>query len=145
MNSTVRSFSRTGIITAVVLCIVGWAILRSGLLAATLTATWSYDYSLSPPCSAAQPVDCIDHFEVLDITNQEKQRVIEIVQNPPASTGKTEGIAARFKYGPPYGELTISVVALKRQKDGTLIGSNPYAARATVRLRPGVKSSVLFF
>src|ERR1700674_1105825 len=144
MNANVRGLLRAGIIAAIVLCIIGWGILRTGFLAATLTATWSYDYSLAPACSVARPVDCIDHFEILDITNQEKHRLVQVVKNPPSGVGKTDGITTGFRYGPPFGEITFSVVAARRAQDGSIATSNPYAARTEVNIRPGVKASLLF-
>jgi hypothetical protein len=140
-----RGLMRTIILIVAVLAILGWGIFRLGVLAATIDATWSYDYTRTPACSPTLATDCIDHFEVLDITNQSKHRLIETVKNPEVVTGKSEGISAQFKYGPAFGEITFSVVAVKRNQDGSVVTSNPYAARAAVRLRPGVKASLVFF
>jgi hypothetical protein len=141
----VRRAARTIAILAVVLVAAGWLLLRTGVLSSTLTATWSYDYTPFPSCSSERTANCIDHFEILDITNQEKHRFVEAIPSPAVAPGKIESISKRFKYGPPYGEITLSVVAVKRGEGGSLITSNPFAARATVKLLPGVRASISFF
>jgi hypothetical protein len=121
-----------------------WGALHFNLFASSVSATWSYDYTQTPPCSDAHPTDCIDHFELKDITHQQKMRLIQSANNPTAAAGKVDGIAAKFKYGPPFGEITFSVVAVERLKNGELVGSNPYAARAAANIRPGAKASLIF-
>ena len=125
-----------------------WAALHFNFLASSLTATWSYDYSQIPACPMPlnndKASDCIDHFEILDITRQDRPRTIVSVNSSNSPTGKIDGMTAKFKYGPPFGEITFSVVAVKRQKDRTLVSSNPFAARTTVTIHPGVKASILF-
>jgi hypothetical protein len=54
-----------------------------------------------PACSAARTINCIDHFEVLDITDQKKTVMIQSVGNAKAAVGKVDEISANFKYGPP--------------------------------------------
>jgi hypothetical protein len=143
MNRTGSRFTKILVIVLSAAAILS-AALHFNLLASNVAATWSYDYTHFPPCSAAAVDDCIDHFEILDITRQEHPRVIMSLNNPPSPARKADGITANFKYGPPFGEITFSVIAVERQKDGTFVSSNPYAARTTASIRPGSHAALLF-
>jgi hypothetical protein len=120
------------------------ALSRTGAFGSKLTASWSYDYGPQPACSTPQSKNCIDHFEVQDITNADKITVVSVVGNPNPAAGKVDGISTSFKYGPPFGTRTISVVAVARDAQGKTIASNPYACRVTVSIRPGAKTSLAF-
>lgn len=116
----------------------------SKVLASNVTATWSYDFDRDPACSSSRAVDCIDHFEVLDITNQRSFSVIQNVANPLYPQGKMDHLTTSFKYGPPFGQRTISLIAVGKDKNGTRVTSNPFAARVTVTIQPISKASVTF-
>ena len=122
----------------------GWAVLRTNLLAANVTASWSYDYGPEAACSATRSTSCIDHFEVGDITNQQSFVLIQNVPNPSPAAAKIDHISSSFKYGPPFGQRTISVVAVGRGPQGQRLASNPFAARVTVSIRPGTKIAAVF-
>jgi hypothetical protein len=120
------------------------ALSQTGASGSKLTASWSYDYGPLLACSTAQARNCIDHFEVQDITNADKIRVLSVVSNPSPAAGKVDRISTSFKYRPPFGTRTISVVAVARDAQGKTITSNPYACRVTVSIRPGAKTSLAF-
>ena len=69
---------------------------------------------------------------------------IQSVDNPAHAVGKVDGITTKFKYGPPFGQITFSVIAVKREKNGRLITSDPCAAQATAAIHPRARMSVLF-
>jgi hypothetical protein len=46
--------------------------------------------------------DCIDHFEILDITDRKKATWIQSVANAKAAVGKVDKISTDFKYAPPW-------------------------------------------
>lgn len=117
---------------------------QSGALASRLTASWSYDYRPQPACSATQTRNCIDHFEVQDITDSAKFTLIKSVGNPTPAVGNVDAISVSFSYGPPFGARTISVIAVGRNAAGDRVSSNPYASRATVNIRPRAKMSLVF-
>jgi hypothetical protein len=117
---------------------------QTGGLASQLTASWSYDYRPQPACSVTQTRNCIDHFEVQDITDSAKFILIKSVENPNPAVGKVDAISVSFSYGPPFGARTISVVAVGRDAAGDRVTSNPYASRATVNIRPRAKLSLIF-
>lgn len=134
--------SRARILLAVtsLLLATGLVLAYTGALAATVTVSWSYDYTRQPACSASRPRDCIDHFEVLDYTNGQNPKLLSTVPNPENAFGTVDKIAATFVYGPPFGRRTIVVVAVARQTDGTLVNSNPYAARQDVEITPKMRN-----
>ena len=117
---------------------------QTGALASKLTASWSYDYRPQPACSVTQTKNCIDHFEVQDITDSAKITLIKSVENPNPAVGKVDAISVSFSYGPPFGTRTISVVAVGRNATGDRVSSNPYASRAAVNISPRAKLSLVF-
>lgn len=128
-------------ITAIVLFLCP-GILRK-VLAANVTATWSYDYGPQPACSLSKTINCIDHFEIQDITDQENFVLIQKVPNPNPATGKVDHVSASFMYGPPFGKRVISVIAVARGPKGERVTSNPFAARAIVTILPATKASLV--
>ena len=135
---------KKSILTIAGAAILSFGMLHSKLLASNVTATWSYDYGPLPACSTSRPTDCIDHFELQDVTRQDKPATIQSVSNPALAVGKVDRITAQFRYGPPFGQITFSVVAVERSQDGSFISSNPYAARTTATIRPGARSALVF-
>ena len=144
MKRSSEAVTKAVIFAVAILGIFSWGMLHFDALAANITASWSYDYGSLPACSASASTGCIDHFEVLEITGQQKMHLIQTVNNPPGAAGKMDGINTKFKYGPPFGEITFSVVSVMRDKTGAFVSSNPYAARATARIRPGVHAVLVF-
>lgn len=132
-----------GFVLGTITTLLTWGIFEH-ILGAKVTASWSYDYGRDPACSAARTANCIDHFEVEDITDSKRINVIRSVANPARAGGKVDNISVSFKYGPPFGQRTISVIAVGRDPHGNQISSNPYAARITVSIRPGIELSLLF-
>jgi hypothetical protein len=120
--------------SAGVLPLLAILVFYSGVLAARVTVSWSYDYTRQPACSASRPNNCIDHFEILDYTDAQHPKLLSSVPNPPNAVGKVDNISNEFSYGPPFGQRTIVVVAVARDEGGTTSTSNPYAARKDVEI-----------
>jgi hypothetical protein len=138
-----RNVKRSLIAIAGALIISG-AVFFGRVLAANVTASWSYDYGPMPGCSERLTTSCIDHFEVLDISDREKEVVIRFVGNPKPAVGKVSKISTDFKYGPPFGQRTISVIAVGRGPNGGRVTSDPDAARVTVSISPSARMSLAF-
>jgi hypothetical protein len=136
---TRRELLAIGIGTVIVLWYV---IFHTKALSPSITVSWSFDYGPDPACSAARTDNCIDHFEIEDITNQSKMVTIRSVGNPGQSTGKVTDISTTFRYGPPFGRRTISVIAVGRDPKGNRVTSNPFAARVTESIWPSAKISL---
>lgn len=122
-------------IVGTLLC-VGVVLSYTHVLAATVNVKWSYDYSSRPACSKDRQTDCIDHFEILDYTDQENPKLLRTVPNLEGATDKGERMSDTFAYGPPFGLRTIVVIAVARDKQGARVTSNPFAARRDVNVWP---------
>src|SRR5260370_31268257 len=118
-----RNAKRSLLAIAAALLISG-AVFFGQVLAANVRANWSYDYGPMPSCSARRATNCIDHFEVLDISDRKKTVVIRFVDNPKPAVGKVDKISTDFKYGPPFGQRTLSVIAIGRDPHGVAVTSN---------------------
>jgi len=126
------------LVTAGALPLIAILFFYSGALAARVTVSWSYDYIRQPACNSSRTNDCIDHFEILDYTDQQHPKPLRRVPNPPNAVGMIDNISDEFSYGPPFGLKTIVVVAVARDENGAIIKSNPFAARKDVEITPKV-------
>ena len=124
-------------VTAGVLPLIAILLAYSRALATRVTVSWSYDYTRQPACNSSRTNDCIDHFEILDYTDQQHPKPLRRVPNPPHAVGKIDNISDEFSYGPPFGLRTIVVVAVARDENGAITEStksNPFAARKDVEI-----------
>ena len=121
-----------------------WGLLHASVLSSKVTAAWSYDFARDPACSGALQKSCIDHFEIKDITNEQKLVLIQKVPNPNPAVGKMDNISSVFKYGPPFGQRMICVIAVGFDSKGKEVTSNPYSARVPVFIRPRANLAVAF-
>jgi hypothetical protein len=144
MNLAARERTTKGLLIAASAFLLAWGMLRARVFASNVTATWSYDYGPEPACSLTQNNNCIDHFEVEDITDQHNFVLIQRVPNPDKVFGKVDHISVSFKYGPPFGQRTISVIAVGKDSTGERVTSNPFAARATANILPRTQVSFVF-
>ncbi len=125
------------------MAILAWfGICRFKVQPATVTISWSYDYSADPPCSAARSTTCIDYFEIEDITRTPV--LLRSVTNPPDASGLKD-ITITLRIGRTFGERTISVIAVAKDGSGNRVTSNPYAARVTVKIPSGGPHWCLFW
>jgi len=144
LKVSVRSFASSGCFLLIILASISWTVFHAHAIGATVTASWAYDYGPQPACAAPVDVTCIDHFEVQDISDQLHMSLVKEVANPSPATGKVDRISVSFKYGPPFGVRTISVIAVGRDAHGARVTSNPFAARQSITIWPFAKSSLLF-
>src|ERR1051325_11698185 len=102
--------------------------------AATATGSFNFDFASDPACSATLTADCIDHFEVWDVTSSPKKLASVALATPAASP-----VNFSFKVGPPYRSHKWSSVVLA--KDGTTSDMAAPHSQATVSVRPGTPAS----
>jgi len=105
-----------------------------GAFAATATGSFNYDFTTDPACSAAVIADCIDHFEIWDVTGTPKKLATVSIANPAVSP-----VNFNFKVGSPYGARKWSAVAVA--KDGTSSDMTATQSQSTVNVRPGAPGS----
>jgi hypothetical protein len=101
---------------------------------ATVTMTWSYDYGPDPACNETRTTNCVDHFEVKDITAGPV--LLQRVDNPHQAYQAVNDITATFSLGPPYGVRTLAVAAVGRDGSGQAVASNLHAAEVQVMVVP---------
>jgi hypothetical protein len=102
--------------------------------AATATGSFNFDFASDPACSTTVTADCIDHFEVWDVTSSPKKLATVALPGPAASP-----VNFSFKVGPPYGARKWSAVAVA--KDGTSSDMTASQSQNTVSVRPGAPAS----
>ena len=144
MTTLIQRNPRKILLLAAASLLLIWGLLHASVLSSKVTATWSYDFARDPACSGAQQKSCIDHFEIQDITNEQKVVLIQKVPNPNPAVGKVDNISSVFRYGPPFGQRMICVVAAGFDSKGNQVTSNPYAARVSVFIRPRANLAVAF-
>ena len=105
-----------------------------GAFAATANGSFNYDFSTDPACTPTVPADCIDHFEIWDVTTTPQKLSSVTLPSPVASP-----INFSFKVGPPYGARKWSAVAVS--KSGTSSDMTAASSQATVNVRPGTPAS----
>lgn len=109
------------------LTLVAWT---CGAFAATATGSFNYDFVTEPACTSTVTVDCIDHFEIWDVTATPRKLASVALPSPPVQT-----VNFNFKVSPPYGSRKWSAVAVA--KDGTTSDLTAEQSQATVNVRPG--------
>jgi hypothetical protein len=106
--------------------------------AASVTLSWSFDYSVDPGCASTAAKNCVIGFEFgTTPDNGVTLNKIGSVPNPsPLPTTMTNGITAAFKQGPPYGSIVYYV-----RSSGVDGGGNPVfsavAVAQPVQVNPG--------
>ena len=105
-----------------------------GANAATANGSFNFDFNSDPACSATLTANCVDHFEVWDVTASPRK-----LASVAAPTAPAAAVSFSFKVGPPYGARKWSAVAMA--KDGTTSDMNASQSQATVSVRPGAPAS----
>jgi hypothetical protein len=126
---------KTKVVLAVMLgfLALGWT---CNAVAATANGSFNFDFNSDPACTSTVTTDCIDHFEIWDVTGTPKK----ISPSPiPVPSPATSPVTFSFKVGPPYGGRKWSAVAVA--KDGTTSDMTAPQSQATVQVRPGAPAS----
>jgi len=119
------------IVVIVLLCLGAWT---CSAFAATATGSFNFDFSTDVPCSATVTANCIDHFEIWDVTTSPAKLSTVALPSSPSSP-----VSFSFKVGPPYGSRKWSAVAVA--KDGTQSDMTAPQSQSTVNVRPGAPAS----
>lgn len=116
---------------------------RTIVRAASVTLSWSFDYSVDPGCTATPAKNCINGFEY-GTTSDGGVTLIKIgtVPNPnPVPTTLTNGINAGFKQGPPYGSVVYYVRTSGVDGSGNPVFSSAAVAQPA-QINPGQPQNV---
>jgi hypothetical protein len=111
--------------------------------AASVTLSWSYDYSVDPGCTATPAKNCVTGFEYGTTPDGGVTlNKIGTVPNPtPVPTTLTNGITAAFKQGPPYGSVVYYARTTGVDGNGNPVFSTPAVAQP-VQINPGQPQNV---
>jgi hypothetical protein len=102
--------------------------------AASITLTWTFDYTVDPACTATVTKNCVTGFEYGTTSDSGKTLVkVGTAANPAtlATTGSTN-VSSQFSQGPPYG----AVVFYART---TALDANGNAVFSAVALAPSAQ------
>ena len=105
-----------------------------GAFAATANGSFNYDFTSDPACSATVTTDCVDHFEIWDVSSSPKKLATVSIGFPAVTP-----VNFNFKVGPPYGARKWSAVAVA--KDGMTSDMTAAQSQSTVNVRPGAPAS----
>lgn len=106
--------------------------------AASVTVTWSFDYSVDPGCTSTSAKNCVSGFEFGTTPDGgvTLNRIGSVPNPSPIPTTLTNGITAAFKQGPPYGSIVYYVRSAGVDGTGNPVFSSAAVAPA-VQVNPG--------
>jgi hypothetical protein len=107
------------------------------VLAASVTLSWSFNYSVDPGCASTSAKNCVTGFEYgTTPDNGVTLNKIGTVSNPsPIPTGPANGITVAFQQGPPYGSVVYYVRTVGTDGNGNPVFSAEAHAQP-VKLKP---------
>jgi hypothetical protein len=111
--------------------------------AASVTLTWSFDYSVDPGCTTTVTKNCVSGFEYGTTSDGGATlNKVGTVANPsPVPTALASGITANFRQGPPYGSVTYYARTVALDASGNTIFSAPSLAQP-VQLAPSAPQNL---
>jgi hypothetical protein len=106
--------------------------------AASVTLSWTFDYSVDPGCTATPAKNCVTGFEYGTTPDGGVTlNKIGTVPNPnPVPTALTNGITTAFKQGPPYGSVVYYVRTSGVDGSGNPVFSSAAVAQPA-QINPG--------
>jgi hypothetical protein len=129
-------------------CILSAALLLSLTMAnvaeaASITLSWSFNYSVDPVCSATVTANCVNGFEYGTTPDSGKTLVkIGVAPNPtPASGNTTTAVSVQFTQGPPYGAVVYYARTSGLDGNGNTVFSTP-ALGSSVQITPAAPSNL---
>ena len=111
---------------------------RTIVRAASVTLSWSFDYSVDPGCTTTPAKNCVTGFEYGTTPDGGVTlNKIGTVPNPnPVPTTLSNGITAAFKQGPPYGSVVYYIRTSGVDGSGNPVFSSAAVAQP-VQINPG--------
>lgn len=93
--------------------------------AASITLTWTFDYSIDPACTATVTKNCVTGFEYGTTPDSGKTLVkVGTAANPAtlAASGSTN-VSSQFSQGPPYGAVVFYARTMALDANGNAVFS----------------------
>lgn len=129
---------RVNLIAAMITVALVFTAWTCNAVAATANGSFNYDFASDPACGGTVTTDCIDHFEIWDVTVAGTPKRLSPTPIPPPATTASP-VTFSFKVGPPYGGRTWSAVAVA--KDGTTSDMTAPSSQKVIQVRPGAPAS----
>jgi hypothetical protein len=105
--------------------------------AASITLTWSFNYTADPVCSTTVTKNCVSGFEYGTTPDGGTTRVkIGVAPNPAAS------VSVQFTQGPPYGSVVFYARTMALDPNGNVIYS-AVAVAPSAQITPASPSNLV--
>jgi len=129
-------------------CALSTALAASLLLAtaaeaASITLSWTFNYSVDPVCSTTLTSNCVSGFEY-GTTPDAGKTLVKIGTAPnatPASGSTVTAVSVQFTQGPPYGAVVYYARTSGLDANGNVVFSTPALASA-VQITPGAPTGL---
>jgi len=117
--------------------------LSSAAEAASITLTWTFNYSVDPVCSAALTTNCVSGFEY-GTTIDGGKTLVKLGTAPnatPASGSTATNVSVQFTQGPPYGAVVYYARTSGLDANGNVVFSTP-ALASSVQITPAAPTGL---
>lgn len=110
--------------------------------AASVTLTWTFNYSVDPACTTTLTSNCVTGFEYGTTPDSGKTLVkIGTAANPATTTGTATSLSTGFTQGPPYGAVVYYARTAGLDGNGNVVFSVP-ALAASTQITPGAPTNL---
>ncbi|MGA7028866.1 MAG: hypothetical protein WBY24_09475 [Candidatus Acidiferrales bacterium] len=136
-------FGRVGSVALIGIALLLQLLIVMVAHAASITLTWSFDYTVDPACTATLPKNCVSGFEYGTTPDGGKTLVkIGTAANPAttAASGPTS-VSVQFTQGPPYGAVVFYARTLGFDGNGNAVSSS-VAIAPSVQVVPASPSNL---
>jgi hypothetical protein len=125
-------------------CLVLSLFMASAAEAASITLSWTFNYSVDPVCTASLTANCVSGFEYGTTPDDGKTLVkIGTAPNPtPASGNTATSVSVQFTQGPPYGAVVYYARTSGLDVNGNAVFSVP-ALASSVQITPAAPTNLI--
>jgi hypothetical protein len=122
---------------AIVACGIGLQLCLAGpASAASVTLSWSYNYTVDVPCTSAVTKNCVSGFEYGTTPDSGTTlNKLGTVTNPSPATSGATAVTTTFTQGPPYGSIVYYARTIGFDANGNTVYSSAALATA-VQITP---------
>ena len=118
-------------------------VMASAAEAASITLSWTFNYSVDPVCSTTVTTNCVNGFEYGTTPDGGHTLVkIGIAPNPTPANGNTAtSVSVQFTQGPPYGAVVFYARTSGLDVNGNTVFSTPVLA-LSVQITPSAPTNL---
>ena len=117
--------------------------MASAAEAASITLSWTFNYSVEPVCSSSLTINCVSGFEYGTTPDGGKTLVkIGTAPNPTPASGNTPtSVSVQFTQGAPYGAVVFYARTSGLDANNNVVFSAP-ALASSVQITPGAPTNL---